>query len=86
MCTDIHEINASSTVIKQICRRHERNCQPSVENHLDSLLVDDLEGDGSTELVSFRSSYVEKGDDWNLVSYVKMLRLEEELAEVYESK
>lgn len=53
---------------------------------MDSLLVDDLEGDGSTELVSFRSSYVEKGDDWQLVSYVKMLRLEEELAEVYGSK
>ncbi|XP_066250108.1 uncharacterized protein [Euwallacea similis] len=84
--SNIHEINASYTEISQICRQHGNDCQPAVESQEDSLLVRDLEKDSSTELVSFYSSYVKRGEDWHLVSYVKMLRLEEELPKLYGNK
>ncbi|XP_066156865.1 uncharacterized protein [Euwallacea fornicatus] len=84
--SNIHEINASYTEISQICRQHGNDCQPAVESQEDSLLVRDLEKDSSTELVSFYSSYVKRGEDWHLISYVKMLRLEEELPKLYGNK
>ncbi|CAG9770644.1 unnamed protein product [Ceutorhynchus assimilis] len=84
--TDVHVINASYTTLNQICRKHESNCQPSMENQKDSLLVHDLENDSSKELVNFYSSYVRRGEDWHLVSNVKVVRLEEELPLLYGNK
>ncbi|XP_050301779.1 uncharacterized protein LOC126739978 [Anthonomus grandis grandis] len=84
--TDVNVINASLTDINQICKKHDSNCQPSVENQSDSLLVQDLENDNSRELVNFYSSYIRRGEDWHLVSYVKVLRLEEELPKLYGNK
>ncbi|XP_076272239.1 uncharacterized protein LOC143203819 [Rhynchophorus ferrugineus] len=84
--TDVQVINASFTEINQVCRMEETNCQPDVENQRDSLLVADIEHDSSTELVSFYSSYTKRGGDWHLTSYVKVLRLEEELPKLYAAK
>lgn len=87
--TDVHVINASFTEINQICRKDLKdlpNCQPSVDNQKDSLLVQDLDHDSSKELISFYSSYVKKEDDWHLISYMKVLRLEEELPKLYGTK
>lgn len=86
---DIQIINASSTEIHQICHSvngSEPKCQPSVDNQKDSLLVEDLEHDASRELVSFYSSYVQKGEDWNLMSSLTVFRLEEELPKMYGGK
>ncbi|KAH1002311.1 hypothetical protein HUJ04_008409 [Dendroctonus ponderosae] len=87
--SDVQIINASSTEIHQICKSvngSEPDCQPSVENQKDSLLVEDLEHDSSRELVSYSSSYVQKGEDWNLMSSLTVFRLEEELPKMYGSK
>lgn len=84
--TDVQVINASFTEINQICRTDETNCQPDVNNQVDSLLIADVEHDSSTELVNFYSSYVRRDEDWHLVSFVKVLRLEEELPKLYSAK
>ncbi|KAL1518106.1 hypothetical protein ABEB36_001779 [Hypothenemus hampei] len=84
--TNTNEINASYTHITQICRNSENDCQPSVDSHKDSLLVEDLENDSSKELVSYYSSYLRNNNDWDLKSFVKALRLEDELPKLYGNK
>lgn len=87
--TNFHVINASLTEITQLCfpENYKFHCQPSLENQNNSLLISDLDMDGSQELVSYSSTFVKKNDlkeNWQLVSNMKVIRLEAELPKLYE--
>lgn len=81
--TDVHVINASLTEINQLCINGQDTCQPDHKNQDDSVLIDDLDRDGSQELVSYYSSYMLHSDQWHLTSYFKVFRLENELPKLY---
>lgn len=87
--TDIRIENTSQSNIVQFCRtdnkRHEV-CQPDLNNQENSLLIADLDQDGSQELVSYYSTFVESDTEpnkWKLMTYVQLLRLESELPKLY---
>lgn len=87
--TDIRIENTSQSNIVQFCRsdskRHEI-CQPDLNNQENSVLIADLDQDGSQELVSYYSTFVENENDankWKLMTYVQLLRLEAELPKLY---
>ncbi|KAJ8949316.1 hypothetical protein NQ318_006741, partial [Aromia moschata] len=91
--TDTHIINASLTDVYQICNgpNYPNNCQPDHKGQQNSLLIADMDHDGSQELISYSSSYVNKDNDdgsknWHLVSYLKVFRLENELPTFYGTK
>lgn len=84
--SDIHVTNSSSTEIIQLCFHEEDGgvvCQPDLSNQKDSLLVDDLDGDGLQELISFSSSFDLKTHR-RLVSNIKVVCLEAELPKLYD--
>lgn len=81
--------NTSQSNIVQFCRgdRKEVVCQPDLNNQENSMLIADLDQDGSQELVSYTSTFVQVNDDpqdWRLVTYVRLLRLQSELPAFYE--
>ncbi|XP_034110906.1 uncharacterized protein LOC117572302 [Drosophila albomicans] len=84
--------NTSQSNIVQFCRsdRNEMICQPDLINQENSMLIADLDMDGSQELVSYMSTFVPADDDpvnnWKLVSYVRLLRLQSELPYFYEQE
>ncbi|XP_018569532.1 uncharacterized protein LOC108909627 [Anoplophora glabripennis] len=88
--TDRHIINASLTDRYQICMEPDdlNSCEPDHEDERDSLLIADMDHDNSLELISYSSSYIKRpdegSDNWHLVSFVKVLRLENELRKLYE--
>lgn len=67
-------------------------CQPDIRNQAESILIADLDRDGAQELVSYSSTF-ECGEDGvgstldgcQLISSVKVIRLEAELPKLYES-
>lgn len=83
--------NTSQSNIVQFCRNnsdHDMICQPDLNNQENSLLIADLDQDGSQELVSYYSTFVNQNEDnkaWKLVTYVNLLRLEAELPSLYEN-
>lgn len=87
--TDTRIENTSQSNIIQFCQgeQTEIECQPDLNYQENSLLIADLDQDGSQELVSFYSTY--KGNDtndlsnWQLVTYLQLLRLEAELPKLY---
>lgn len=89
--TDTKIENTSQSNIIQFCQgeRGEIECQPDLNYQENSLLIADLDQDGSQELVSFYSTYVNNGNDtsnsgnWQLVTYLQLLRLEAELPKLY---
>lgn len=81
--------NTSQSNIVQFCRndRKEVVCQPDLTNQENSMLIADLDQDGSQELVSYSSTFIPASDDpqdWRLVTYVRLLRLQSELPAFYE--
>ncbi|XP_067643606.1 uncharacterized protein [Eurosta solidaginis] len=82
--------NTSQSNIVQFCRNDhgEVICQPDLNNQENSMLIADFDMDGSQELVSYSSTFTHKGnddpDDWKLVTYVRLLRLQAELPILYE--
>ncbi|KAF5278867.1 hypothetical protein FQR65_LT03556 [Abscondita terminalis] len=87
--SSFHVINASLNEITQLCffNNFRQQCQPSLENQNNSLLITDLDKDGSQELVSYSSTFVQKDEpkeNWQLVSNMKVIRLEAELPKLYE--
>lgn len=81
--------NTSQSNIVQFCRsdRKEIICQPDLNNQENSMLIADLDQDGSQELVSYTSTFVQANDDpkdWRLITYVRLLRLQSELPAFYE--
>lgn len=89
--TDTKIENTSQSNIVQFCHGdpNDIECQPDLNYQENSLLIADLDQDGSQELVSFYSTYVYDGNDtnessnWQLVTYLQLLRLEAELPKLY---
>lgn len=86
--SDIRIENTSQSNIVQFCRNDKRNevCQPDLNYQENSVLIADLDQDGSQELVSYYSTFVENENDankWKLMTYVQLLRLESELPKLY---
>lgn len=84
--TDIHVTNSSSTEIVQYCFQKEKEdiiCQPDLANQEESMLIDDLDGDGLQELISFSSSF-DMRKNHRLISNIKVICLEEELPKLYD--
>ncbi|KAK3912913.1 Protein FAM234A [Frankliniella fusca] len=88
--TDMHLVNASESEIKQLCSN--AGCQPSLAYQEQSLIIADLDGDGSKELVSYLTTYETEedgkpqgSDRLILVSKVRVVRLEAELPKLYEA-
>lgn len=84
--TNVHVINASLIEVTQLCFpiNGEYICQPDLNNQKESLLITDLDNDKSQELVSYSSTFVQKDSTWNLISNMKVIRLEAELPKLYE--
>ncbi|KAJ2946123.1 hypothetical protein O0L34_g5049 [Tuta absoluta] len=95
-----HNVNVSQTDIVQICVRGPIDthaplpiCQPDLEYQEKSLMIADLDGDQSHELISYYStfvapeSYTPKNsnpyDNWRLTSMVRVIRLETELPKLF---
>lgn len=100
--TDIHIVNASQSDVIQICynKNNDIICQPDLSYQENSLLISDLDGDGSQELITYLTSFMcpesavvdeFPGDDfkcdadWKLRSTVRVVRLEAELPKLYEA-
>ncbi|XP_043648505.1 uncharacterized protein LOC122616965 [Drosophila teissieri] len=87
---DTHIENTSQSNIVQFCRhdRKEAVCQPDLNNQDHSMLVADLDQDGSQELVTYMSTFVHPEDqplsEWKLLTYVRLLRLQAELPAYFE--
>lgn len=90
--TDTKIENTSQSNIIQFCQgeQTEIECQPDLNYQENSLLIADLDQDGSQELVSFYSTYTYNGgndtndpSNWELVTYLQLLRLEAELPKLY---
>ncbi|XP_073847562.1 uncharacterized protein [Musca autumnalis] len=80
--------NTSQSNIVQFCRNDRKAvvCQPDLNNQENSMLIADLDQDGSQELVSYMSTFVQASEgsqDWRLVTYVRLLRLQSELPAFY---
>lgn len=91
--TGFNIINASETNVTQLCFSNvgsiESNCQPDVLNQEYSLLISDLDRDGSQELISYSSTFILKdmfeSSPWHLLSTIRVLRLESELPKLFNS-
>ncbi|BFF97406.1 uncharacterized protein DMAD_05831 [Drosophila madeirensis] len=85
MGADTRIENTSQSNIVQFCRqeRNEMVCQPDINNQEHSMLIADLDQDGSQELVTYTSSFVHAEEqplsDWKLVTNVRLLRIQSEL-------
>lgn len=82
--SDIRIENTSQSNIVQFCRNDV--CQPDLNYQENSVLIADLDQDGSQELVSYYSTFVENENEvnkWKLMTYVQLLRLESELPKLY---
>ncbi|KAI5736174.1 hypothetical protein M8J76_000651 [Diaphorina citri] len=82
-----HIVNASQSDIIQLC--HSNSCQPGTSLQEYSLLLADLDKDGSQDLISYLVTYAgpDKSSDiqtWSLVSQIRVIRLEHELPKLYE--
>lgn len=84
--TNVHVINASLIEITQLCfpTDGEYKCQPDLTNQKESLFITDLDSDGSQELISYTSTFKLKDGTWQLVSNMKVIRIEAELPKLYE--
>ncbi|GLV43197.1 uncharacterized protein CBL_14124 [Carabus blaptoides fortunei] len=85
-------VNASQSDVKQLCAQNlERMyCQPDLSLQENSVLIDDLDGDGSKELISYLSTFSGDYDEHENVKYqlqssIKVIRLESELPKLYEA-
>ncbi|XP_058461691.1 uncharacterized protein LOC131436791 [Malaya genurostris] len=92
--TDIKIENTSQSNVIQFCRESMKDpsdviCQPDLNYQENSLLIADLDEDGSQELVSYYSTFVkaepEAGErsGMKLKTFVQLLRLESELPKLY---
>ncbi|XP_067000927.2 uncharacterized protein [Anabrus simplex] len=93
--TDMHIVNTSQSDITQLCTHPETagehpTCQPDLTFQEQSLLIADLDRDGSQELISYLTTFVFNKDVdsaavWKLQSKVRVIRLESELPKLYEA-
>lgn len=103
--TNMKVENASQLSIAQFCQRttvqkdkssekkndNDSICQPDLSYQENSVLITDIDGDGSKELVSFYSTFINENvhsdditaDRWKLKTYVQLFKLESELPKLY---
>lgn len=86
--TDLRIENTSQSNIIQFCTGNHKKavCQPDLNYQENSVLIADLDQDGSQELVSYYSTFTEvetERNKWKLMTYVQLLRLESELPKLY---
>ena len=88
--------NTSQSNIIQFCQNpidsSETICQPDLKYQDNSLIIADIDNDGSKELVSFYSTFVDDNQEnniinsrWKLKSFVQLFKLETELPKLYRS-
>ncbi|XP_033207348.1 uncharacterized protein LOC117166961 [Belonocnema kinseyi] len=70
--SDFRAINASQSEVMQFCRKGD--CQPNLELQTRSISIVDLDGDGSSELISYQSSYDSENPEV-LTSKVQVVKL-----------
>lgn len=93
--------NVSQSDIVQFCQRssaqkldkgdNETVCQPELNYQENSVLVTDIDGDGSKELVSYYSTFMKNvetneditADHWKLKTFIQLFKLETELPKLY---
>jgi hypothetical protein len=92
--------NASQSNIVQFCQRTvnpkdkkgeiDSICQPDLNYQENSVLITDIDGDGSKELVSYYSTFVNDNhpgdvvnDRWKLKTFIQLFKLETELPKLY---
>ncbi|XP_059615413.1 uncharacterized protein LOC132260978 [Phlebotomus argentipes] len=89
--TDTRVINTSQNNIVQFCLEEhgeEIFCQPDLNYQENSLMIADLDDDGSQELISYYTTFISSDNEkenWRLITYVQLLRLESELAKLSDS-
>lgn len=94
--TDTKIENTSQSNVIQFCRENVKDktdvvCQPDLNYQENSLLIADLDDDGSQELVSYYSTFVKSDSDtgersgMKLKTFVQLLRLQSELPKLYNS-
>jgi hypothetical protein len=102
--TNMKVENASQSNIVQFCQRttgsKEKSaekksdtdsiCQPDLNYQENSILITDIDGDGSKELVSYYSTFVNENnsgditaDRWKLKTFIQLFKLETELPKLY---
>lgn len=95
--------NASLSSIVQFCQQtviqkekggekksgNDWLCQPDLSYQENSVLIADIDGDGSKELVSYYSTFVNEkptassADRWKLKTFIQLFKLESELPNLY---
>lgn len=97
--TNVKVENASQSNIVQFCQRTTNQkdkksetdsvCQPDLNYQENSVLITDIDGDGSAELVSYHSTFENDhsadvvADRWKLKTFIQLFRLELELPNLY---
>lgn len=102
--TDMKVENASQSNIVQFCQKtvnqKDKNgdkksesdsvCQPDLNHQENSILITDIDGDGSKELVSYYSTFIAEnpsadvaGYRWKLKTFIQLFKLETELPKLY---
>ncbi|XP_055621017.1 uncharacterized protein LOC129765154 [Toxorhynchites rutilus septentrionalis] len=92
--TDIKIENTSQSNVIQFCRENVKDssdiiCQPDLNYQENSLMIADLDNDGSQELVSYYSTFIKAESEvgersgMKLKTFVQLLRLESELPKLY---
>lgn len=93
--------NASRSSIVQFCQQtvnqkdkseNDSVCQPDLNYQENSVLITDIDGDGSKELVSYYSTFInenqydsssDQSDRWKLKTFIQLFKLELELPKLY---
>ncbi|XP_063705673.1 uncharacterized protein LOC134834817 [Culicoides brevitarsis] len=88
--TNSHDLiieNTSQSHVMQFCRNDTNTCQPKINSLDNSLLIADLDDDGSKELLTFYSTFSVQNNNKEhvLKTYVQLLDLEHELPKLYEA-
>lgn len=101
--TNMKVENASQSNIVQFCQRsvgkadkavdkkseNDYVCQPDLNYQENSILITDIDGDGSKELVSYYSTFIHENhaadvvDRWRLKTFIQLFKLETELPKLY---
>lgn len=98
--TNMKVENASQSHIVQFCqvsqkdkgaeKKTESICQPDLSYQENSVLITDIDGDGSQELVSYFSTFINENhsgdvtsDSWKLKTFIQLFKLETELPKLY---
>lgn len=98
--TNMKVENTSQSSIVQFCQQtvppkdkkdeDDSICQPDLNYQENSVLITDIDGDGSKEIVTYHSTFVNENsgedittDRWKLKTFIQLFKLESELPKLY---